>query len=98
MPLPVTVGVGGAGLQGTLSRVTTVVVTDTFGVRTLIRPAETTQVNPGEAPWSMYKLAGDDTRSDFILMAPTLGVVSDAPALGNLRGNTSQFVSNHESI
>jgi len=61
--------------------VTTLVVTDTFGVRTLIRPAETTQVNPGETPWSMYKLAGDGTRSDFILMAPTLGVVSDAPAL-----------------
>ena len=60
---------------------TTLVVTDTFGVRTLIRPAETTQVNPGETPWSMYKLAGDGTRSDFILMAPTLGVVSDAPAL-----------------
>jgi hypothetical protein len=80
VPVPVTVGVGGAGPQGTLSRVTTLVVTDTFGVRTLIRPAETTQVVPGET-WSMYKLAGDGVRSDFILMAPTLGVVSDAPAL-----------------
>jgi hypothetical protein len=81
VPVPVTIGVGGAGPQGTLSRVTTLVVTDTFGVRTLIRPSETTEVNPDEAPWSMYKLAGDNTRSDFILMAPTLGVVSDAPAL-----------------
>jgi hypothetical protein len=75
------VGVGGSAPPGTLSRVTTLVVTDTFGVRTLIRPAETTQVNPGETPWSMFKLAGDATRSDFILMAPTLGVVSDAAAL-----------------
>lgn len=81
VPIPVTVGVGGSGPQGTLSRVTTLVVTDTFGVRTLIRPSETTQVNPGTAPWSMYKLAGDVTRSDFILMAPTLGVTSDAAPL-----------------
>ena len=80
VPVPVTVGVGGSEPQGTLSRVTTLIVTDTFGVRTLIRPAETTQVVAGET-WSMYKLASDDTRSDFILMAPTLGVVSDAPAL-----------------
>jgi hypothetical protein len=80
VPVPVTVGVGGSNPQGTLSRVTALVVTDTFGVRTLIRSAETTEVVPG-VTWSMYKLAGDDTRSDFILMAPTLGVVSDAPAL-----------------
>jgi hypothetical protein len=81
VPVPVNVGVGGTGPQGTLSRVTTLVVTDTFGVRTLIRPAETTQVNPGASPWSMFKIAGDTARSDFILMAPTLGVVSDAAAL-----------------
>jgi hypothetical protein len=31
--------------------------------------------------WSMFKLSGDGTRSDFILMAPTLGVVNDADAL-----------------
>lgn len=81
VPVPVTVGVGGSAPPGTLSRVTTLVVTDTFGVRTLIRPAETTQVNPGETPWSMFKIAGTGMRSDFILMAPTLGVVSDAAAL-----------------
>jgi hypothetical protein len=66
---------------GNLSRVTTLVVTDTFGVRTLIRPSEQTQVNPGETPWSMYKLSGPQSRSDFIMMAPTLGVVEDADAL-----------------
>lgn len=45
--------------QGDLSRVTTLVVTDTFGIRTLIRPSEDTVVNPGETPWSMFKLSGN---------------------------------------
>jgi hypothetical protein len=61
-----------------LSRVTTLVVTDTFGVRTLIRPSEDTTVNPGETPWSMFKLSGNGVRSDFIVLAPTLGVVENA--------------------
>ena len=38
---------------------TTLVVTDTFGVRTLIHPSEDTQVNPGESPWSMFKVSGN---------------------------------------
>ena len=63
---------------GTLGRVTTLVVSDTFGVRTLIRPAEQTTVNPGETPWTMYKLSGNSTRSDFIAMAPTLGLADNA--------------------
>ena len=66
---------------GTLERVNTLVVTDTFGVRTLIRPSEQSQVNAGEKPWSMFKLSGQSRRSDFLVMAPTLGVVDDADAL-----------------
>lgn len=66
---------------GTLERVTTLVVTDTFGVRTFIRPSEQTQVNPGETPWSMFKLSGNGRRSDFIAMAPTLGITDDAAVL-----------------
>jgi hypothetical protein len=66
---------------GTLERVTTLVVTDTFGVRTLIRPSEQTKVNPGESPWSMFKLSGSGARSDFIALAPTLGVTEDADAI-----------------
>jgi hypothetical protein len=81
MPVPVTVGTSTASPRGTLTRVTTLVVTDTFGVRTLIRPSEQTQVNPGETPWSMYKVSGNGTRSDFILMAPTLGLTMDAAAI-----------------
>ena len=77
VPVPITVGISGGSPPGTLSRVTTLVVTDTFGVRTLLQPSEQTQVNPGESPWSMFKLSGDGLRSDYILMAPTLGVVTD---------------------
>jgi hypothetical protein len=79
VPVPVTVGISGPGgaPQGTLSRVTTLVVTDTFGTRTLIRPAEQTQVAAGFSPWSMFKLSGNGVRSDYILMPPTLGVVQD---------------------
>lgn len=66
---------------GDLSRVTTLVVTDTFGVRTLIRSSEDTTVNVGETPWSMFKLSGNLVRSDFIVLAPTLGVVEEAAAI-----------------
>jgi hypothetical protein len=39
-------------------------------------------VNAGDVAWSMYKISGDaGARSDFILMAPTLGVTSDAAAV-----------------
>jgi hypothetical protein len=66
---------------GNLVQVTTLVVTDNFGRRTLIRPSESTTVNPGESPWSMFKLSGNGTRSDFIMLAPTFGIVEDADAL-----------------
>jgi hypothetical protein len=67
---------------GSLERVTTLVVTDTFGVRTLIRPAEQTTVNAGESPWSMFKLTGSNQqRSDFIVLASTLGITDDADAI-----------------
>jgi hypothetical protein len=86
-PVPVNIGISGSGTdpRGTLSRVTTLVVTDTFGVRTLIRPSEQTTVNPGESPWSMYKVSGAGVRSDFILMAPTLGIVDDGDAIEQVR-------------
>jgi len=67
---------------GSLERVTTLVVTDTFGIRTLIRPAEQTTMNTGEAPWSMFKLTGSNQqRSDFIVLASTLGITDDADAI-----------------
>jgi hypothetical protein len=66
---------------GDLSRITTLVVTDTFGVRTLIESSEDTTVNAGETPWSMFKLSGSGVRSDFIVLASTLGVVEEADAI-----------------
>jgi hypothetical protein len=81
VPVPIPVSAPAGPPAWNLSRITTLVVTDTFGIRTLIRPSEQTVVNAGETPWSMYKLSGHGTRSDFLLMAPTLGVVDDADAL-----------------
>jgi hypothetical protein len=43
-------------------------VTDTFGVRT---PNPTLRADAGQhqrIPWSMFKVAGENTRSDFILL------------------------------
>ncbi len=83
VPIPIQVGISGSDPtpRGTLSRITNLIITDTFGVRTLIRPSEQTQVNANESPWSMFKVSGENTRSDFILMAPTLGVTDDADPL-----------------
>jgi hypothetical protein len=66
---------------GSLSTVTTLVVTDTFGQRTLIRSSEQTQVNPGESPWSMFKLSGPGARSPFIAVLPSLGVTDTGPTI-----------------
>jgi hypothetical protein len=78
---------------GCLQRVTTLVVTDTFGERTLIRPAEQYPVVGGSQPWSMFKISDSDGQpSDFILLAPVLGVTDDADALEDvvfLRDNTA---------
>jgi hypothetical protein len=83
VPIPVPLGTptGTQPVQASLSRINTLVVTDTFGVSTLILPAERTTVIPGEVPWSMFKLSESNTRSDYILMAPTLGNVQDASTI-----------------
>jgi len=66
---------------GVLQRVTTLVVTDTFGIRTLIRPVEQLPTATGQ-PWSMFKIsAADGTLSDFILLPPPAGLVTDADPL-----------------
>ena len=81
IPLPVAKGKDPSAVQASLSRIQALVVTDTFGVRTLVRPAEKTQVRAGETPWSMYKLSWQNERSDYILMAPTLGLVQEGAPL-----------------
>ncbi len=76
VPLPTDVG--------TMSTIDTLIVTDTFGQRTLIRSAEETTVQPGTAPWSMFKLSGNGARSPFIFIAPALGVTDEGPPIENV--------------
>jgi hypothetical protein len=68
-------------LIGDLSRVTGLIVTDTFGERTIVNTAETTSVTPGERPWSMYKIGNATQRSDFVWLAPTVTQTIDGDAL-----------------
>jgi hypothetical protein len=81
IPVPVAKGKDRSAVQGSLSRIEALVVTDTFGVRTLVRSTEKTQVSAGEAPWSMYKLSRQNSRSDYILMAPAMGLAQEGVAL-----------------
>ena len=79
--------------SGCPQRVTTLVATDTFGVRTLIRPAEQYPVTGSSQPWSMFKISGSDGQlSDVIVLAPVPGLADDAAALEDvafLRDNTA---------
>jgi hypothetical protein len=62
---------------GSLASVTQLVVTDTFGQRTLIRPTAAS----GPEPWSVFSMSGVPPERDFLLLAPTLGPVQDGDAL-----------------
>jgi hypothetical protein len=66
--------------HGSISRVRALVVTDTFGVRTLVRPTEQAS-GQGEDRWSMFKVASADGVGDFLLLPPSLGPVIDGPDL-----------------
>ena len=69
---------------GTLSRVTTLVVTDSFGVRTVVEPTEDLAAAAG-APWSLFKLTGGGERAPWLFLPPRLGVVMDAEPLEDVR-------------
>ena len=62
---------------GSLASVTQLVVTDTFGQRTLIRPTGASEPEP----WSVFSMSGVPPERDFLLLAPTLGPVQDGDAL-----------------
>jgi hypothetical protein len=64
---------------GSLASIDTVVVADTFGTRTLIRP--TSAATPSGATWTMFTLTGANTGTDMVLLAPMLGIVDDGPDL-----------------
>ncbi len=64
---------------GTVQNVTTLVVTDTFGERTVIRPAEQSPVPGSVRPWSMFKISdASGAVGGYLLLAPTLGQTDDA--------------------
>jgi hypothetical protein len=64
---------------GSLASIDTVVVADTFGTRTLIRP--TAAATPSEAVWTLFTLSGGSVTADMVLLAPMLGVADDGPEL-----------------
>lgn len=64
---------------GSLASIDTVVVADTFGTRTLIRP--TAASTPAGATWTMFTLTGGANSADMVLLAPMLGLVDNGPAL-----------------
>ena len=68
---------------GSLSQVTTLVVTDTFGIRTAIEPTEQLAQPAGSGrPWSMFKISGaGGARSPFIMTPPSCGVVMEGQPL-----------------
>jgi hypothetical protein len=70
LPLPV----------GALNHVAALVVTDTFGGRTALRPTGQ-EVADGERPWSMFRLTGVPPAYDLLLLAPTLGALIEGPEM-----------------
>jgi hypothetical protein len=65
---------------GALSRIAMVVVTDTFGQRTLVRPTGA-ETPAGNRPWTMFTISGEATQTDLLFLPPTLGAVQDGPAV-----------------
>ena len=70
---------------GSAQTVTTLVVTDTFGERTLVRPVEQYPVQDSPRPWSMFKIADSSGAvGDAVLLAPTLGQTEDADPIEDI--------------
>ena len=67
---------------GSVQNVTTLVVTDTFGERTMIRPVEQYPVQNSPRPWSMFKISDEfGAVGNYLVLAPTLGQTDDADPL-----------------
>jgi hypothetical protein len=67
---------------GSLTKIVGLVVTDTFGIRTLIEPADGTTTGPaGNTLWTMFTMSGGTGQMDSVLLAPTLADVQDGPAI-----------------
>jgi hypothetical protein len=72
--LPLPLDVGGFG------SVTTLVVADNFGERTLVRPTGAQAPDLGQ-PWRMFTLTGASAVDDLLLLAPVLTTVTEGAAL-----------------
>jgi hypothetical protein len=65
---------------GSIVRVNALIVTDTFGERTLIRSTDA-QTPAGLQPWSMFKLGDASSVVDYLFIPPSLGEVIEGPVL-----------------
>lgn len=72
LPLPLEIG--------SLASVTLLVVTDTFGRRTLIRPTGA-GIPAGQDPWRLFAMSGMLAERDFLLLAPALGATQEGEPL-----------------
>jgi hypothetical protein len=69
---------------GSLVSITSLVVTDTFGVRTLVPP--TSRAGDAADPWRMFTLSTTDGATrDLLLVPPTLGASLHGGAIEQLR-------------
>jgi hypothetical protein len=82
IPLPIKVG--------SLSRINSLIVTDVFGERFLIKSAEENVLDEGEKGWSMFKLSYVSAPrqrqkpyrvSDFLFLPPSLGPSLEGPEI-----------------
>jgi hypothetical protein len=63
---------------GTVTQVAGIIVTDTFGIRTLITATGgTTTGVGGNVAWDMFTMSGAAAQTDSVLLAPTLADVQD---------------------
>jgi hypothetical protein len=65
---------------GSLNRVDSLVVTDTFGERTLVRSTEASDPS-AKLPWSMFALSNGQQRLEWMFLPPSIGAVLDAPPI-----------------
>ncbi len=88
---------------GSISRVNSLIVTDVFGERILIRPVEQT-LEQRQETWSMFKIS-DKSHSlkvaDFLFLPPSVGFLQESPSIERInfiRDEMANFVWAIEQI
>lgn len=72
LPLPLDIG--------SLNHIDALIVTDTFGERTIVPPTGSLGLS-GDRPWSVFGLTGVDPERDLLLLPPLVGEVQEGPVL-----------------